>query len=279
VEKRKLTLLISIFLLTALASALYLGRFWQRSVLGIESEEKYLLLKNSPVNPLNIEQTINLGGQRQLAYVYHLFHSLSGLAIIDYDNNFLEWLPEAQIVPTTPPSRREAPGDHLQWLRFDDLDDTYGARELLVQYTNPGTAGVHPFYLYSYDGNNFKLLLKLVEASNKIEVRDLDDKWPKEIVHEYSLSGGGNLERSLLRWKDIWRVERGKPVKVNYQFPREYQELVDFYQLALTKKEWEPDVRSFYPVLHCLKEKAGLTIQGRPTDIEDCRELLRERYE
>jgi hypothetical protein len=275
VGRRKLTLLISIFLLIALALASHAGRkIWQRRVLGTESGEKYLLLKNSPVNPLIIDQTINLGKQKQVASVYHLFDSISGLAIIDYKNNFLEWLPEGEILSSR--FHRWSPGDHLDWFRLDNLDSN---RELLVQYTNTGTAGVHPFYLYSYDGNKFELLLKLVNPSSKTEIGDLDGDGNQEIIHEFSLSGSGKLERDLLRWKDIWRLEDGKPVKVNQQFPQEYQELVDLYRVALTKREWEPDAKPYYPILRCLEEKAELTMQGKLVEIKECRELLRKRHE
>lgn len=250
-----------------------------QKVLGLKEEKDYLLVKNSPINPLVIDQTINLGNQRQLASVYYLARSLSGLVLIDYQNNFLEWLPEAKIVPTIPPSRSEAPGDHLQWLRFDELDDVYTTgRELLVQYANPGTAGVHPFYLYSYDGRHFELLVKLIEASNQVEIRDLDGVWPDEIIHSYSISGIGNRERNLLRFKDIWRLQDGKPIKINHLFPQEYQELIDLHTLALTKKEWEPDVGFYYPVLRCLREKAELTFQGKETDITECQEILKKKY-
>lgn len=242
-----------------------------------KNKQEYLLLENSPIDPLNIERTINLGNHRQLAHVYHPLDSVSGLAIIDYENNFLKWLPGGAILSRS--FRPRSPGEYLSWFRFHTLDDTYGVSEFLVQYANPGTAGVHPFYLYSYDGSDFNLLLKLVEASNKVAIRDLDSKWPDEIVHTYSISGIGKLERDLLRYKDIWRLEDGKLVKVNHQFPQEYQELLDLYQLALTKKEWEPGASGYYPILQCLKEKAERTMAKEPAGIEECRELLKERYE
>ena len=278
----KMRLFSIVFGLTLLSATISMAvtnvyRTWPGRILGLRHERDYLFMENSPVGALVIEKTINLGNRRQLAHVYHLTESVSGLAIVDYQNNFIEWVQEG--TPTIENDDFRKPGEYLEWFRFDQLDNHYVDRELLVQYGNTGTAGVHPFYLYSYDGKDFRLLLKLVEASNQTEIRDLDGDDIGEIIHSYSLSGIGKLERDLLRWKDIWRLENGKPIKVNHQFPEEYQELIDLHQLALTKKEWEPDVKSYYPTLRCLKEKAELTTQGRAADTEECQELLRKRYE
>jgi hypothetical protein len=234
-------------------------------------------LKNSPFYYLGIFKKIPLTANRSVALINHAVFSGLGVAIIDDHSNFITWLPEAEL-KYIGEGTLEYAGEILDWWVFKDLDND-NKKDLAVQFGNTGTAMVHPFYLYSYDGSNFRLLLKLVEASSKTEIRDLDKDWPEEIVHSYSISGIGKLERDLLRWKDIWRLENGKVIKVNYQFPQEYKELIKLYNLALNKKGWEPDAKPYYPTIRCLKNKAQFTIQGKTVDIKNCRELMRKRYD
>lgn len=247
----------------------------KEGVFGKEITGNYQLLRNSPIQALSIEKTINLGSNRRLTSVYNILTSISGLALIDYQNNFIEWLPEGE--PYFRDNYFPVPGEHLDWFRFDNLGGSPIGRNiyLIVQYSNTGTAGVHPFYLYSYGEKDFKLILKLVESSNKIEIRDLDGDIKEEIIHDYSLSGIGKMERDLFRWKDIWSLNGEVPSKINRQFPKEYDSLIDLYNLALTKKEWEPDVHSYYPVIECLKDKAlQIKSDDQEVDAEGCRRVL-----
>lgn len=273
---RRKVICLSAIILVLVIAALFTKEWLRRKILGSEDKRQYLLLQNSPVKPLSIKNTINLGENRQVASVYNPLASLSGLALIDYENNFIEWLPEG--APSLRDNYFPAPGEYLDWFRFDNLggSSTGGGSYFLVQYANTGTAGVHPFYLYLYGKGRFKLVLKLIENSNNIEIRDLDGDIKEEIVHEYSLSGNGKMERDLFRWKDIWKLDGALPVKVNHLFPREYDALIGLYNLALTKKEWEPDVHFYYPVLECLKEKASLTGHGQKVGVEECDPALRQ---
>lgn len=234
-------------------------------------------LKNSPFDHLGVYKKITVDSNKDVALINHAVYSGLGIALTDQRNKFISWLPEANL-KYIGGGELEYAGETFDWWVFDNLDNDMN-KELAIQLGIIGTAGVSPFYLYSYEENKFKLLLRLFESSSKTEIKDLDEDGVKEIIHDYSIFGIGKLERDLLRWKDIWRLEDGRPVKVNHQFPEEYQELIDLHQLALTKKEWEPDAQSYYPVLRCLKEEAELTTQGRPVDIEECRELLKKRYE
>lgn len=244
----------------------------------VDGEEKPKKpLKNSPLHYLGIFEKIPLSANRNVSLINHAVFSGLGIAVVDDTNNFVTWLPESELTYIGEGTLEYA-GETLDWWVFKDLNNDK-RRELAIRFGNTGTAMVHPFYLYSYDGIKFELLLKLANSSSKTETKDLDGDGSQEIIHEFSLSGIGKLERDLLRWKDIWRLEDGKPVKVNHQFPREYQELIDLHQLTLTKKEWEPDAKSYYPTLRCLKEKAELTTQGKLASIEDCQELPRKRYE
>ncbi|MEK7611239.1 MAG: hypothetical protein AAB486_02560 [Patescibacteria group bacterium] len=271
---RRKIIYLSLALLVLAVTVWALKERSQRKVLGIEDTRRYLLLRNYPAKSLSIEMTSNLGENRQVASVYNLIANLSGLALIDYQNNFIEWLPEGK--PYLRDNYFPVPGEYLDWFRFDNLggSSTGGDSYFLVQYANTGTAGVHPFYLYSYGKGRFKLILKLIENSNKIEIRDLDGDIKEEIVHEYSLSGNGKMERDLLRWKDVWKLDGASPVKVNHLFPQEYTALINLYDLVLTNKEWEPDVHFYYPVLECLTEQALLTEHGQEVGVGECDRIL-----
>lgn len=227
-------------------------------------------MKNYPTTSFSIEKTINLGKGKRLAQVYHIFDSISGLAVIDYADNFIEWLPEGK--PFFRDGYFPVPGEIMEWFRLDSLGGSAkdGSTYLLAKFASVGMSGAAPFYVYSYTGGGFRLILKLVEDSSLTEIRDLDGDVKEEIVHEYSIAGLGRLERDLLRWKDIWRLEGEAPVRVNNLFPQEYKSLVNLYNLALTKEEWIPDVSFYYPVIRCLKEKAELTIKNNLVDVAPC---------
>lgn len=244
----------------------------------IENEEKPKKpLKNSPFYYLGIFKKIPLSTDRNISIINHAVFSGLGVAVVDDNDNFVTWLPGSEL-RYRKEGELEYAGEVFDWWLYEDLDND-GKKELAIQFGIAGTAMVHPSYLYSYDGNNFALLLKLFESSSNTEIRDLNEDGVKEIIHDYSIFGIGKLERDLLRWKDIWRLENGIPIKVNHQFPQEYQSLIDLYNLALNKKEWEPDAKSYYPIIRCLKQKAELIIQGKSTNIDNCRELLSKRYE
>lgn len=240
-------------------------------------EENYNLVRQAPLNPLNIEKTIDLGLDQRLAHVYHLYDSLSGLATIGHENEFLSWLPGGSISGRDSDDR--APGEYLDWFRFDSLNADQNSKQLLVQYANSGTAGVHPFYLYSYDGNNFELLLKLVAPYSKTEIKDLDGDGIKEIVHTFSLDGSGLVERTLLRWKDIYKIGQQGVHKVNNLFPDSYRELHDFHRAVLNNQEWGPDAEYYYPTLRCLLEQAQSNIANTFADAKPCyKHLKKESY-
>lgn len=264
----------------------YIGRvFLQGLVQSVKSDRIIIsgearpevLLRNAPLKYSGIVEEISLSDDITVALIDHAVYSGLGLALIDKQDNFIKWLTDAQL-KYLGKGQLESAGEVLDWWILEDFDRD-NKKELAIRFGIAGTAMVHPFYLYSYDGNNFKLLLKLVEASSKAGVRDLDGDGHQEITHDFSISGIGKLERDLLRWKDIWRLEDGRPVKVNSQFPQEYKDLIDLYNLALNKKEWIPDVSYYYPILECLKEKAEATIQKKQVEIKECQELLRKKYE
>jgi len=203
-------------------------------------------------------------------------YSGTGLILTDKNNVFISWLPESELIYSKGIQIKSL-GDVLDWWNFEDLDNDNN-KELVAQFAITGTAGVHPFYLYSYQNEKFKLLLKLIEARSSAEVIDLDNDGIKEIVYKYALSGSGNRERETLRWKDIWRLENGKAIKVNNQFPAEYKELLPIYNKSLTS-EYNADFYQYdYMVYECLKEKAELNISGRFADAEDCREIYNDKY-
>jgi len=94
----------------------------------------------------------------------------------------------------------------------------------------------------------------LIEAKSKTEVIDLNNDGTKEIVYKYALSGSSNRERETLRWKDIWKLENGKAVKVNNQFPSEYKELLPIYDEILTSMYNAETSFRDYKVYVCLKK-------------------------
>lgn len=249
-----------------------------KKVIIVDGEEKPKNpLQNNPLYYLGIFKKLPLSVNRDISIINHAAYSGLGIAMVDGDNNFISWLPEAELKDIGEGELKSA-GEILDWWMYDNFDKN-SQKELAAQFGIAGTAMVHPFYLYSYDGERFELLLKLIEANSKAEVKDLNGDGIKEIIHEYSLSGIGKLERDLLRWKDIWQVKNGKPVKVNYQFPRQYEDLINLYNVSLNKKDWVPDVNYYYQTLYCLKEKAEATIQKKQIEIKNCQELLRKRYE
>ena len=233
-------------------------------------------MRNYPNDYFSIEKTIDLGKGKRLAQVYHIFDSISGLALIDYKDNFIEWLPEGE--PFFRDNYFPVPGEIMEWFRLDRLGGSAkdGSTYLLAKFASVGISGAAPFYVYSYTSGGFRLILKLVEDSSLTEIRDLDGDVKEEIVHEYSIAGIGGPERDLLRWKDIWRLEGETPARVNNLFPQEYKSLIKLYDLALTKKEWVPDVSFYYPVIRCLKGKAELTIKNNLVGPESCLNKLKQ---
>jgi len=232
-------------------------------------------VQNAPEPYLDILAEINIGKNRNIVQVSHTVYSGTGLILVDKNNVFISWLPESELIYNRGKAEKSL-GDVMNWWVFEDIDKNNNP-ELAVQSVFVGTAGVHPFYLYTYQNGEFTLLLKLIEAKSKAEVIDLDNDGIKEVVYKYALSGSGNRERETLRWKDIWRIEDGKPVKVNNQFPDEYKELIPIYDKALTT-QYNKDFYEFdYPVYRCLKEKAELNINGQFVDAESCKGILRNK--
>ncbi len=247
------------------------------NVLGASSERKYVLLQNSPHIDLAIWNNLQFDSTTRISSIMHIPNSVLGLAITDNQDDFISWLPETEIKFDYDNLEVTGAGDHLYWWGFEDLDNGNN-NEFYAQFAFAGTAGVHPFYLYSYKNDEFKLLLKLSEARSSAEIIDLDNDGAKEIIYKYALSGSGNRERETLGWKDIWRIENGKSVKVNNQFPNEYKELIPIYDDTL-KLMYNAEL-SFrdYEVYLCLKEKAELNISGQFADAEDCKEIYRSKY-
>ena len=271
-------LLILFFYLIQPSSELSKGQLESsNSVLGVNSERKYILLKNTPHIDFAIWDNLQFNSTTKISSIIHIPSSVLGLAITDNQNNFISWLSEAEIKFDYDNLGVIGAGDHLYWWGFEDLDKDNN-NEFYVQLAFAGTATVYPFYLYSYQNGEFKLLLKLSEARSSAEIIDLDNDGTKEIVYKYALSGSGNRERETLRWKDIWRLENGKAVKVNNQFPAEYKELIPIYDESLTTEENKDFYQYDYPVYRCLKEKAELNIRGQFADAEDCREIYRSKY-
>lgn len=231
---------------------------------------------NAPVPYLDILEQINLNEYTNISQVSHSVYSGTGLMLTDQNNVFVSWLPESELIYKKGVKVKSL-GDVLDLWSFEDLDNDNN-KELTAQFAFAGTASVHPFYLYSYQNGEFKLLLKLSEARSSTQVIDLDNDGTKEIVYKYALSGSGNRERETLRWKDIWRLESGKAVKVNNQFSAEYKELIPIYDEALTTEENKDFYQFDYPVYRCLKEKAELNISGQFADAEDCRETYNDKY-
>lgn len=236
-------------------------------------------LITNPLPELGIQQRLPISPTQFVAVINHTIYPVKGLAIIDEQDRFISWLPQGEITPLGI-GEWNSMGDVLDWWRFGYLDEDDKTEELAVQFGIAGTALVHPFYLYTYDERKgFKLLLKLTDASSQTYIADLDSDGNKEIIHDYSISGIGKLERDLLRWKDIWKLEKRGVRKVNNQYPQMYQSLKEIHTLGLTKKEWAPDVSWYYPILRCLKKKAELTISGTLTEIDGCRKLLNQKYQ
>jgi len=245
------------------------------------SEIKYnndIVLKkaviNSPVLYLEIEKQIPVFKNINISLVRHAVFSGVGLAVTDDKDVFINWIPEGELSFNKGSDADKSLGDVLDWWKFEDIDAN-DTKELMSQSVFVGTAGVHPFYLYSYNNGKFSLLLKLIQASSKTEVKDLNNDGQKEIIHQFSLSGSGAFDRATLRWKDIWRLKDGNPVKVNNEFPDQYPELIDIYKEPLLSKEH----KFFHPVFLCLKEKAESNINGVFADSEDCATMLHKQYE
>lgn len=245
------------------------------SILGVSIDKNYVLLQNSPHIDFAVWKNLKLDSTTKVSAIIHIPSSSLGLAVIDDQNNFIRWLPSAEIKDGN--DWPKGIGDHLDWWGFEDINGGNN-NEFYAQFAFAGTASVHPFYLYSYKNGEFKLLLKLSEARSKAEVIDLDNDGIKEIVYKYALSGSGNRERETLRWKDIWRLENGKPIKVNNQFPDEYKELIPIYDRSLTSKYNEDFYESDYPVYKCLKEKALQNISGQFADAKECGEIYYFKY-
>lgn len=268
-------LFISLLLLYIRISNKKVKRTFSTIEIGSETFPKNPVL-DAPVPYLDILKQTNLNENTNISQVSHAAYSGTGLILADKNDVFLSWLPEGELIYKDGISIKSL-GDVLDWWGFEDIDEDRN-KEFYAQFGIAGTASVHPFYLYSYKNDEFKLLLKLSEARSKAEVIDLDNNGTKEIVYRYALSGSGNRERETLRWKDIWRLENGKPIKVNNQFPNEYKELIPIYDRALTSKYNEDFYKPDYPVYTCLKEKALQNMSGQFADAKECKEIYYFKY-
>ncbi len=274
VSRKGLILVIVCFILLILLLSIYITiSSRENKIISTKGVDEKTFPKtpvlNTPEPYLDILEQINVDKNRKISYVSHTVYSGTGLILTDKNNVFISWLPESELIYNKG-IKVHSLGDVMDWWIFEDIDKDDN-QELAVQSVFVGTAGVHPFNLYSYQNGEFILLLKLVEARSSAEVIDLDKDGIKEIVYKYALSGSGNLERSTLRWKDIWRIENGELIKVNNQFPNEYKELIPIYDEALNSHYNDDFYKPYYPVYRCLKDKAELNINGQFADVESCR--------
>gem|GEM_PF-3709288 len=229
---------------------------------------------NAPIDYLDILKKINLSPHTNLSLVRHAMFSGAGLAITDDKDVFINWIPEGELAFKQGSIIDNSLGDVLYWWKFEDLDAN-NTQEFMAEFGIAGSSFTHPFHLYSYNNGKFTLLLKLIKASSKTEVKDLNNDGQKEIIHQFSLSGSGAFDKATLRWKDIWRLKDGNPVKVNNEFPEQYPELLDIYKEPLLSEEQ----KFFHPVFLCLKEKVESNINGILADSEDCANILHRQYE
>lgn len=229
-------------------------------------------LKNRPFPYLGIHSETFLSTHQRLALINHAIYPGLGIALIDNQDRFIKWLPEGELELLEKGELKSA-GEVFNWWQVKSLNGRY--RDVIViQFGITGTARVSPFYLYTKHGENWKLALKLVEASSRTEIRDINEDGTAEIVHHFSLSGSGKLERDLLRWKNIWQVDEGRAVLVNHKFPQEFEYLIDFYDHSLNTY---PDATRYESVFACLEKKAQLIINGQNVNQKECRDELLDR--
>ena len=217
--------------------------------------------------PFCITNTLQLDQERSLVSVYHPFKSISAIAIVENNNYFIQWL--GQENPHLRDGYFPTPGEYVKFFGFQELDGSAKTREFVVQFTNTGTARVHPWYVYAYDEGRFSLLLQLIESDNIITISDLDNNGVKEIIHNYSIYGIGSLERKALRWTDIWNIREGKAQKVNAMFPNQYQELFEYYSQVIANSP-EDLIDSYKAVIDCLRDNTLSVIQGEEVLIDEC---------
>jgi len=194
-----------------------------------------------------------------------------GIALLDKDHGFIQWLPEAEYL--SPNKGDKYPGQYVDWWELSDINND-GKTELAIELIISGSSLSHPFHLYQYLDGSFRLLLKFEDGVNHTELVDLDNNSSKEILYSFALSSIGWYERTYIPWKEVWTWRDGKYQLANNLYPDIYQEMLLKYDELMKDSQENELAQPYQPVIKCLEEKAKLNISGTLADGKDCRNLI-----
>lgn len=198
----------------------------------------------------------------------YLSIGISKLLLIGQDGDFLE-LPGS--------------GEGFNWWRVGDFNQNSQA-EIAILYQNSGNGAYNPFYLYEWNGQEFKVLLENKDGGNWDELTDFNGDGLFEIVHTFLITKWGPSWTEVFQWDQ----EEKRYVKANHKFPHLYEkwlkeemnrdtqgELLPYSSVGVPGDEYTPkelkemDLKK--SLNECLIEKAILNYNGIFADIDkDC---------
>ncbi len=194
-----------------------------------------------------------------------------GIALLDKDRGFIQWLPEAEYLG--PNEGDKYPGQYVDWWELGDINND-GKTEMAIELIVSGSGLFHPFYLYQYQDSSFKLLLQFEDGVNHTKLVDLNNDNINEILYSFVLSSIGWYERTYTPWKEVWTWQDGKYQLANNLYPDIYQEMLPKYDELMKDSQENELAQPYQPVIKCLEDKAKLNIQGIFADGKDCRNLI-----
>lgn len=194
-----------------------------------------------------------------------------GIALLDKDHGFIQWLPEAEYLG--PNEGDKYPGQYVDWWELSDINND-GRTELAIELIVSGSGLSHPFYLYQYQDDSFKLLLKFGDGVSHTELVDLNEDGGKEIIYSFVLDSTGNIGRTLTPWKEVWTWQSGQYQLTNHLYPKIYQDMIPMYIDLIENVKKNNVAQSYQKVLFCLKEKAELNSQGIFANGRECSSLI-----
>lgn len=221
---------------------------------------------------LKIHRSDRLDSENSLAFVYYENYPAVGLSVIDNSDSIKYFLEGGELKETAPYGEIKGPGEYVKWMEVGDFDGDK-KKEIVVQYIVSGTGLFHPFYVYKEKDNSFRLLLKRNDGVSEAQLTDLNNDGKKEILYAYSVDATGAGPRAWSVWKEVWGWKEGELELASHKFPSVYKNLILFYDHLLADPDPDSWLKSYYPMIECLKARANTNVSGTLAEVKTCRDL------